>query len=466
LKSTFFRHLLIYISILSIGINDAKAQERIVVGTFTTAFQTAFNAEQGIEAIITKDTLKIIDLESFRVISSMPIQIPREIYQLVFDAYYLNNKLYISSRNGGQTYRWENNSFTRLDESFTHKMQLGAPSFTSDNKFYRYGGYGFWSYRNFFTFFDEPNKCWDILPAEGSTSFPAGTGDGTYVKPIGDDWYVFGGKWTKPSNPKEFEPNNELWIFHSKTKRWELLGKTSNSLLQEIVASINVENKLLLLSRTHCYEVDLQKNLLTTHKLKTSASFYCAEGPDLNFNYYFKGYYYLLSLNSATLTAQLIKEKVVYDDASYVVTEAYSKSNPYFYLLILVIVGAIGLVILGNRKSIRRTKNKIILEGNLLTFNNHTLDLEDYYVGLLELFLKTDELSTNQILDYLKNDHLHYTQNLRILHLMIAELNLKFRLLLDRKIDLIIGEKSILDKRIRIYSLNKTYFCLKNIKTT
>lgn len=457
------KSILFLFSLLQLCIISAKGHEGIVLGSFTTTFQTAFNAEQGVEAIFTQDTLKIIDLASFRVISATPIQIPSEIYLLNFDAYYLKNKLYISSRKGGQTYRWENNSFQRLDESFTHKMQLGAPGFTSGDHYYRYGGYGFWGFRNFFTFFDEASKGWDILAAEGSTKFPAGTGGGTYVKTIGDDWYVFGGEVTKPTNPKEFEPNKNLWVFHSTTKQWECLGTTNSSLLQKIVASISVENKLLLFSRNYCYVVDLQKNLVTTHKLKSSPNFYCPEGPDLNFHYYYKGYYYLSSLNNATLRAQLIKEKTLYEEQTIETSQVYSTSNLYLYLLILLMFGIVILVILGNRKSVRKTKNKIHLEGNLLSYNSHSVDLDDDYVGLLKLFLSNGELSTHDIIDYFKNEHLHYTQNLRIMHQMVNELNMRLKLLTARKIDLITGEKSTFDKRLKSYQIDKNYFSLKDI---
>ncbi len=454
---SFAPRILIFIILLHLCLKS-KANESLVLGNFVTVFQTAFNAEQGVEAIFTTDTLKIIDLESFRVISATPIQIPSEIYLMNFDAYYLKNKLYISSRKGGQTYRWENNSFNRLDESFTHKMQIGAPGFTSGDYYYRYGGYGFWGFRNFFTYFDENSKGWDIISAEASTAFPVGSGDGTYVKIIGDDWYVFGGEVIKQSNPKEFEPNKNLWVFHSKTKRWELLGLTNSKLIQKIVASIHVENKLLLLSRNYCYEVDLRKNLVSTHKLNASPNFYCPEGPDLNFHYYYKGFYYLLSENGSTLEAKLIKEKSLYEDQIIETSQVYSTSKLYIYLLVLLTGGLIGLVFLGARRGKQKVKNKIHLMGCQLFYNSRTIDLEDDYVGMLTLFLEREELSTNQILDFLHKDHLHYTQNLRILHQMINELNLKFRLLLDRKIDLITEKKSSVDKRSKSYFINKSYF--------
>ena len=454
---SFTPRILILIILLHLGLKS-KGHQSIVLGNFRTAFQTAFNPKQGIEAIFTKDTLKIIDLESFRILSATPIQIPSEIYLMSFDPYYINDMLYISNRDGGQTYRWENNNFKRLDESFTHKMQLGAPGFTFENRYYRYGGYGYWSFRNFFTCFDETSKGWDVLPAEASTSFPAGSGDGTYVKIIGDDWYVFGGEVIKQSNPKEFEQNQNLWVFHTKTKKWELLGLTNSKLIQKIVASIHVENKLLLLSRNYCYEVDLQKNVVSTHKLNASPNFYCPEGPNLNFHYYYKGFYYLVTLNNSTLDAKLTKEKSLYEDQIIETSQAYATSNLYIYLLIIVIGSLITLVILGNRRGKRKVKNKIHLSGHRLSYNNHSIELEEECVKMLELFLTENELSTNQILDFLKKEHLHYTQNLRILHQMINELNLKFRLLIDRKIDLITEKKSSVDKRSKSYFINKSYF--------
>ena len=63
---------------------------------------------------------------------------------------------------GGIVYLLENGSIKRVDHSFDHKMQFGCVIFSHNSKLYKYGGYGFWSARNFFTYFDDHTKEWEV----------------------------------------------------------------------------------------------------------------------------------------------------------------------------------------------------------------------------------------------------------------------------------------------------------------
>ena len=75
----------------------------------------------------------------------------------------IKNKLYIISNGAGPVFKLDQNSFKRIDNSTLHKNQFGGARFVYNDKIHIYGGYGFWSFKNFITFFDENIKQWDIL---------------------------------------------------------------------------------------------------------------------------------------------------------------------------------------------------------------------------------------------------------------------------------------------------------------
>ena len=74
-----------------------------------------------------------------------------------------SNKLYMVSNGAGPVFIYRKNTFERIDNSSLHKNQFGGARFIYNNKIHIYGGYGFWSFKNFITFFDENISQWDLL---------------------------------------------------------------------------------------------------------------------------------------------------------------------------------------------------------------------------------------------------------------------------------------------------------------
>ena len=64
----------------------------------------------------------------------------------------LNDKIYFIEFSGGEVYEFKQGQFIRIDYSFSHKMQAASVIFTYDGQIIRYGGYGFFSARDFFTY--------------------------------------------------------------------------------------------------------------------------------------------------------------------------------------------------------------------------------------------------------------------------------------------------------------------------
>lgn len=134
-----------------------------------------------------KDSLSIIDLVKFKKISNSKIIYPvgKTIPENPIS---VKSKIYFIQNLGGKVYRLEGNEIKRIDNSFTHKMQINSSIFSYNDTIYRYGGYGFWSHRDFFTFFNSENFEWDIIPPIGSQILPRGSQQ-SVVKIDNNDFY-------------------------------------------------------------------------------------------------------------------------------------------------------------------------------------------------------------------------------------------------------------------------------------
>ncbi|MEI6678772.1 MAG: hypothetical protein WCL21_09205 [Mariniphaga sp.] len=432
--------------------------EQIKVGHFRELCRTALDSKGGALYILTKDSLKVIDLTSFKLIENSAIQAPDGMRMEDLIPVCLNKNFYLINNQGGQVYCRSKSGFDRLDRSFTHKMQIGSVVFTHDGKIFRYGGYGFWSFRNFFTYFDIQTHEWEIIEPIGSTTFPQGCGMGSIVKIIGDDWYVIGGKTNNQAVPLQLVFNTECWVFHSKTKTWEQKGPIKFASLNTIIASIDFDDQLLMITGAKTYLLNLKNNLATTYINTPFVNGIRSTLSDYNSSYYYNGIFYLLHASASNdPNNDIIRvDKMMIDPIGK--SEVYGKNS--YRIVYLAFVAAIlsGILYLFWIRKKRIFNKKIKVVDGKLVFKSKSVELDSFHIGLLRLFLNSQDLTTNDILSYIQNDHLHYTQNLRIINNMVDKLNFNFNLLTGHNLKLIQMKKSADDMRIKVFTIQKFYF--------
>ena len=78
------------------------------------------------------------------------------------------------------------------------------------------------------------------------------------------------------------------------------------------------------------------------------------------------------------------------------------------------------------------------------------------------ILLKSDkDIISKDIIDIVENPNLNYGHNKRVMNDFIDKINYKLRILLKIDSDIITQKKSSLDKRIKEYSINKSFFHIK-----
>ena len=140
----------------------------------------------------------------------------------------IKNKLYIISNGAGPVFKLDQNSFKRIDNSTLHKNQFGGARFVYNDKIHIYGGYGFWSFKNFITFFDENIKQWDLL-YNNSEYLPPGRWKPIYNL-LDDKLYVLGGRSGSAGTINQDESYSDIFYFDLLNKEFINLGTINSKL--------------------------------------------------------------------------------------------------------------------------------------------------------------------------------------------------------------------------------------------
>ena len=193
------------------------------IGNAGTLKATAFDKSTKKVYAIWKDSIRVFLPPDYTASKLIPVKPPETFFPDVFDPICLDSTLLFVKTSGGIVYQLQGDSLIRIDQSFDHKMQINSTIFTHNDTLMRYGGYGFWSDRNFVTYFSSETHEWEIVPASGSDLLPKGSHDNLIVQ-NGPQLAIFSGLSTNEFNPLEVEEFREIWSFDLKDRSWKHLG--------------------------------------------------------------------------------------------------------------------------------------------------------------------------------------------------------------------------------------------------
>lgn len=165
-------------------------------------------------------------------LSALPLEI--EDYEFGFDA--ANNKIKLWHRGIGTMYHIDPESYEleRLDNSHVHRNQYAHQPFFRDGTVYAFGGYGYWLWKNYITYFNTELKEWNIqnVHPESEVPGPRTPETGIYI-PARDEFYLFGGDMPDVNNRADDQFTgrstlNDIWKFSFKDNTWTKIGTVSS----------------------------------------------------------------------------------------------------------------------------------------------------------------------------------------------------------------------------------------------
>lgn len=428
--------------------------QAVFVGKYEEIICTSLDSANNAVYVFFKDYYKKIDLETFEIDSVKIVVNPK--YDLRgFNPLVVNTKHYFVHTMGGLVYALQNDTIRRIDNSFNHKMQINSNIFVYEDKILRYGGYGFWSARNFFTYFDTDLLEWEAISPVNSKEVPKGTLDGLYLLD-NDDVYIFNGKSIDDFNKTEMYFNNEVWKYNFKLNEWDYLGTSELIDLTNLAHPIRYKKKLLVLNTNGISTIDLGNNKHTqfkhgkySYKVLASLNHYFLN--DRFYFFYFRdnNKIYLKSASENEFIGELVSEKPFYTN-HYLLKGSFSLGAGILFIAFLINIGY---------KQFKKRK-KIVLLDNGLRYQNKFIEFDQKEMEILKLLVLGREVSSNKILGIVEEKQYSAAHNERLKVQKLEEINLKIKTLLSFHDDIIQSKKSDTDKRIRQYYINRNLFFL------
>jgi hypothetical protein len=229
---------------------------------------------------------------------------------------------------------------------------------------------------------------------------------------------------------------------------------------------ISYEGKHVYVDTKHdlIYELDVVNNKIKTYK-STSIN---RQLSSLKETFYIDGLFYsfkwkpftsntevqIITSNKDNFFGEFISEEPLYD-TPFTIHDLFN----LIFIIVLISLSVIIYLII-NKRLLNRKKINLVNEDFI--FNSKPIVLDEISNKILTLLLKSDkDILSKDIIDIVENPNLNYGHNKRVMNEYIDKINYKLKIILKIESDIITQKKSSLDKRIKEYSINKSYFHIK-----
>lgn len=364
------------------------------------------------------------------------------------ESYLWMNQYYIHT-GGGLVYKNIFDSIQRVDNSFDHKLQLSSLIFERNDSIYRYGGYGFFSTRNFLTYFDKKINEWETLSIRGDV-YPIGIFNGVQVNTYNKFIFV-GGHKIDPNDRSRTILNYDVFEFDFEKRSWSKIGISSKNYLR---SKRNFQTKEGFIYFDDNVEIiDLFRNKVTV--IEKDVVSRKISGSLINPFVYQDTIYYLNDPDIMKLNKISIKDFI---NVSMIKEETFLKSDiihskfiKIFFLSVFIILGFLSLILF-------LVRDKILVFKSIFIYRFRKLRFSKIEESLLKNIITSSSVSNQLILKLFDEYDLDLGTITRRKNEMINELNHKLKFLLNIDSDLIILNKSSSDRRNIYYSLDRNFF--------
>ena len=409
-----------------------------------------FDSSESILYILYNNKIEQYTLENdVELISSKEIKNSSE-YDL--SKFKFVNEYTLSSRLGGSILKIKGDSIFRIDNSYEHKMQLGSLEFIRNDTLFRYGGYGFFENRNFFTFYDKKINGWESLDINGDI-IPERISDFMYHFNK-DKLYISGGyRFDKFKKDIKYK-NLKTYLFDFNSKKWSVIGDLNTSFFYERNCFYLDENSFVNFTDGMIYVMNFEKNSIKKFSSnpiskKIESSFF---KPFINKNnvFYFELENDVLNIKSTPLGEFISNLKSIENERIYGVSY-------WLYSLIILILILIFLLYIVYKKFM----NKIIRIGDGFFYNLKKIKLTEKEKVIFNLLFtsskKRNSVENRIITDFFEDKNLNYGTINRRKNEFINYLNNKIKLIINTDKDIVVRINSSIDKREVNYSVNSDF---------
>lgn len=363
----------------------------------------------------------------------------------------IDDQIYFHNQGGGEVYLYKNDSIKRVDSSFNHRMQVGGAIFVKGNRLYKYGGYGFWSARNVFTYYDTQSDQWRVDPPLHSKNFPNGS-IASKISIQNNHAVIIGGTCVDQNDLTTRKQNKDLWNYNFDAGKWTYIGQSLFE-IDNWNYLFHIDEKLYYINDSEIKEINPYKNTIRTYNRPILLNKLVYRNIFSNPIFY-KGYLYYVTFidNSNSVAINKISEQQLLERETEVAS-LYNPYNPWWKLIYLLVIPLAYSFFRIGRK-LRKVPEKLKFDKNGVVYKGVVYDLSNVELRILKKLLENDYLYKSDVDDLVLE--LKYT--LITTNKVMKELNYKLKLILKTDQEIIHIKKSLVDKRYTEYSIEQSYF--------
>lgn len=354
----------------------------------------------------------------------------------------IDQTTYFLGQKSGEVFYLEGDSIIRADKTIDHRMTINASTFAHNDTIFKYGGYGYWSQRNFMTFFDKNSKEWEVYN-QNKSYLPKGNYNGLVFKK-NEKVYFFGGDVVNEKNRLLSIESDEVVFFDFTTKEYSNLGKL-NSKLNDYNLIFNSSEFMILMGNWTIVKITPSKNLVEVFEVPPVLNNIQKQYADQN-RLIGDEIYFIVKNAYEEVTPVKISTKELFSKpraSKKLYQKIIRKEEVGFGLLSSIIIILLSYLFYIKKRAFSRLTTTGIYHKNIF----HSLNPKQAEV-LFQLKSK-GRLSTSEILSIIENKNLTYVHNIRLKNEFIEKLDYKLRLIFQLTNPSLYLDKGTDDKRVK-----------------
>ena len=366
----------------------------------------------------------------------------------------VRNDLYIISNGAGPVFKKSGNNFIRIDNSTLHKNQFGGARFVYNDKVHIYGGYGFWSFKNFITFYDENIKQWDIF-YNNSKYLPPGRWKPIYNL-LDDKLYVFGGRSGSAGTINQDESFSDIFYFDLINKEFISLGYINKKLKTKysLFSQPKLDDNIFLIDNDNLTRINFNSLKATNYYQK---NFFL--GIDNKFPTFIKGQklFYISNING-TKYLKFFDLKSIdknFESETFSLLAENKEISVEQYIFFGFFIALVFWIILKMFSFKDFIKGLILYDENRAYFNNESVSITSNEQSLISYLSENPFITVPQVNRIISDQQFAKSHFTSLRNKLVMDLNKKL-FILTKNEKCIIETKLPKDNRLKAYKADSS----------
>ena len=361
-----------------------------------------------------------------------------------------NEKYYFGPFN--EVYLIQNDSLIRFDKSIDSRITINSYIFQLNDTVIKYGGYGFWSQRNFMYYFDNSTLEWELYKTisddqiEGSFS-----GFQNYDE---ESILFYGGEKVNSKNKLKLIRSKEIVEFNFETRELNKIGDLVFD-FESKKLFYTTEKFSIFYDQEFVYKVNPFLNKVFKHYIPTIINNLI----DVKYSPEKKSFIIKKTLNkSGEIETILLSDSFLIQPIKSF--RLYNKPSRLKLIYILITLMLVFLIVL-----YRKNNHKTLINSRSIQHKGSSYDFDTDDIKLLKSLILNKSISFISILETYSNTELSYGHNTRTSNVRLEKLSIRLRSIFELKHNPIIKSRSKRDKREKVVLLSDEFRSIsKNIK--